>query len=299
MDLAERFNEASEALAARGHRVVVRRARGMVGEGAPADAADFLADAGERMRDPSLTGLAEALRGWLDEGGDARLLTSDAAWTAGVHAEEAVARDIGRIVEEQQISALVSQIQPPGLAAPTPTTRVAAHMSPSEMPPLPSRPQVSEPERSEPPRASAAVEAPSRLEERRLNLSDAPSPQPPAADRQAGPGAGAPPGVAPSGPPLSLEIVDEAALADSEGPAAVQPSPAAASSPARQPAPSDAIMKTGFENLPQLDAPPSLDDVKPPEKDAKGGSGAAYALLVVVLAGAAAAYWYLFLRPAG
>ncbi len=295
MDLAERFNEASEALSARGHRVVVRRARSLVSAGSTADAAAFLADAGERMRDASLVGLADALRGWMEDGGDVEALVAGAGWTAGVDAESAVSRDIGRTVEAQQVSTLVAQMRPQTVAAPAPTARVHAEMSPSEMPPLPSRPQVSAPDSSEPARSAAVVEAPSRLQERKLNLSE-PTPQKAPAETFGDALADAPPAVEVSSPPPSLEVVDEAAIDSGVLPAAEVP--AEAPGQVRQPAPSDAIMRTGFENLPQIDAPPSLA-VKTPEKDKTGGNGAAYALLVVTLAAAAVAYWFMFLKPAG
>ncbi len=272
MDLAERFNEASEALAARGHRVVVRRARSILGDGDASAAADFLADAGGRMRNTDLSGLADALRGWMAEGGDTAALLNDEAWTSGLNAEAKLADTMTRQFVAQQ--SIVENLGRSERAEPS------REMAPSDMPPLPTRPEPAV-------RASAAIEERSQLEERKLELSDSPAPvdhepslsdsvdisQPSAAEVPA-------PEVAPQveQPPVAREP------SQSEAPQA----PAEAT----QPTPSDDIMKTGFENLPQLDAPPSLT-VPGPSKEQESGGMMALVATVLIIAGAVAGYLFL------
>ena len=286
MDLAERFNEASEALAARGHRVVVRRARALVGGGDTGAAVAFLTDAGSRMRDADLSGLADSLRDWADGGGDPSALVSGDAWVSGMAAESKLADTIARQFAAQQ--SIVDDLVPHG--ADESRAQPRREMSPSQMPPLPTRPQA-EPEA---PRASAAVEERSQLRERKLELSDAPRPAEPeeslAGGLEASP---APTTPEPSDPPVELQASAPAPPASEPEPPAAEPEPPAH---VGQPAPSDAIMKTGFENLPQLDAPPSLEAPAPPKQASKGGGGLAVAVIALVAVGAAVAY-FLFLKP--
>ena len=152
------------------------------------------------------------------------------------------------------------------------------------MPPLPVHEAPAEAARS-----IAAVEAPSRLEAREIHLSDGPAPRQPGESLSNGIEV-TPPGTPPSAPPVSLETVDGAAAASSAPAAVVEPPPAEV---VAQGTPSDEIMRTGFENMPELDAPPSLT-VQGPTKEAKGG-GAAMGLLVAAIVVAAVVGYLVFL----
>src|SRR5262245_47983141 len=88
-DLAQRFNDASQALAERGHRVVVRRARVLLESGNAPAALAFLGRAHETIGagDDILRQLEAQLRAWLDEGGEPSELTTEPDWVEGAAAE--------------------------------------------------------------------------------------------------------------------------------------------------------------------------------------------------------------------
>lgn len=320
--LADRFNEASRGLETKGHRVVVRRARALLEAGDAAGAVDFLDDAGSRMIDADLQGLADALRAWQRDGGDARSLVTLPAWVEGVAHEQRLGRFITHATASADLGALTERLaeQQIGLASGAPLpAEPPAQVAPDQLPPLPGK-DVERPGAAianifpDARRPRAAVEAPSDLTERPMDLDGAPaavdaapSAPPPAIEPSAPPRAAEPsrppPAAAPSAPPdpmagPTLASLDDATADPFGAPAAppavepVAPAPAAPA-PALQPAPSDAITRTGFENLPELHAPPSLPE---PPKEAPSKKGPLYAALGLVVAAAAAAAWFFFGR---
>ncbi len=319
--LADRFNAASRGLEAKGHRVVVRRARALLEAGDAAGAIDFLEDAGGRMADADLQGLADALRAWQRDGGDARQLVTVPAWVEGVAHEQRLGRFLAHATASADLGALAARLaeQQAGLASGAPLpAEPPAQVAPDQLPPLPGK-DVERPGAAianifpDARRPRAAVEAPSDLTERPLDLDGtpaaeaapaAPSAPPPAIEPSA-----PPPAIEPSAPPPAVEppagptlaslddaIADPfgapaAAPLDVPAPEPAAPGPAPASAPAAQPAPSDAITRTGFENLPELHAPPSLPE---PPKEAPSKKGPLYSVIGLVVAAAAAAAGLVF-----
>ncbi|MCB9528972.1 MAG: hypothetical protein H6701_11385 [Myxococcales bacterium] len=260
--LADRFNAASRGLEAKGHRVVVRRARALLEAGDAAGAIDFLEDAGSRMVDAELEGLADALRAWQREGGDARALVTVPAWVEGVAHEQRLGRFLAHATANADLGALAARLaeQQAGLASGAPLpAEPPAQVAPDQLPPLPGK-DVERPGAAianifpDARRPRAAVEAPSDLTERPLDLDGTPAAEvapaavsapPPAVAASAPPPAiepsAPPPAIEPSAPPApmagpSLASLDEATADPFGAPAApaAEPPPAA---PAAEPPP--------------------------------------------------------------
>lgn len=312
--LADRFNEASRGLETKGHRVVVRRARALLEAGDAAGAVDFLDDAGSRMIDADLQGLADALRAWQRGGGDARALVTLPAWVEGVAHEQRLGRFIAHATAHADLGVLAERLaeQQAGLASGAPLpAEPPAQVAPDQLPPLPGK-DAERPGAAianifpDARRPRAAVEAPSDLTERPLDLDGAlppavAEPSEPSAPPRAFEPSAPPPRVEPSAPPRAVEpsapppavagptlgTLDDAAADPFDAP----PAQPAAPAPALQPAPSDAITRTGFENLPELHAPPSLPEAP---KEAPSKKGPLYAVIGLVVAAAAAAAWFFF-----
>ncbi len=290
-ELAERFNQASESLAGKGHRVLVRRARGMVGDGDARGAADFLSGAAEQMRDPDIRALADAMQSWMASGGDVSGLTGQAAWGAGLEAEAGASRAIGSAIAQSGLAGIGARLsgaepatgpQPPAPRQATPPPPAAEpehepivaspHMEPERMPPLPGRPKAPSP--------SSPTEVASGLVERPMDLSEPTDDAGEASLADLSMETAASSAEQPSGPPPSLESVDEVAvpMADEVG-------------RIKTPAPS-ADDHAAFEQMPELAAPPQLE-VQAPKQEKKGSGGLGIALVLLV-AGAGAAVWWLW-----
>ncbi|MCB9534844.1 MAG: hypothetical protein H6704_01120 [Myxococcales bacterium] len=214
--LADRFNAASRGLEAKGHRVVVRRARALLEAGDAAGAIDFLEDAGSRMVDAELEGLADALRAWQREGGDARALVTVPAWVEGVAHEQRLGRFLAHATANADLGALAARLaeQQAGLASGAPLpAEPPAQVAPDQLPPLPGK-DVERPGAAianifpDARRPRAAVEAPSDLTERPLDLDGTPAAEVAPAAVSAPPpavAASAPPAIEPSAPPPAIE----------------------------------------------------------------------------------------------
>jgi hypothetical protein len=88
--LAVRFNEVSTALSPVGHRVVVRRARELLGDGRFDETIVFLSEASRRLSIKELAGLANDVRSWVHARGELEHLLADPRWLTGAEADDIV-----------------------------------------------------------------------------------------------------------------------------------------------------------------------------------------------------------------
>lgn len=303
--LAEQFNVASEELAAQGHRVLVRRARALLEAGDSEGALDFLDDAAGRLGSTRLLGLAEGLRGWHDSGGQTAALVSDPTWMEGEAREQRFARLVsqaasGGLSALADVLAAQQRALAGGEALPA---EPAARLAPDQMPPLPGKEAERQPGSAianifpDARRAKAVVEAPSNLTARPLDLDGAPAAPAPITANEVS----APPApmatIEPLLPDLSL---DKSApkgpiVAAAESPD-LEPMPDLEAPPVEPVAPAGALAAplpghgAGFDNLPELHAPPSLPVPQTPSTGA--GTGSTVILLAILAAVVAVAAWY-------
>lgn len=143
--LAERFSAASEALGAKGHRVVIRKARLLLENDQVARAISFLEDAGTRMRGFGLDALADGVRAWQNAGGQAKELIVTAAWAKGAVSDSHLAALVIAAVDRPDLRGLADELsaQQAALArgelVPLPSTRAALS---EKLPTLPDRKSV-------------------------------------------------------------------------------------------------------------------------------------------------------------
>ncbi len=184
--LAARFDEVGAGLAEDGHLIIVRKARAFLEAGDLDGARAFLDRAADYV--PAATPLAEGLRSWADAGGVLDELVTDPGWVERGARDERAARFIGSVARgDLRVLGAALADQQRGLATGDALPAVpSAQMAPEEMPPLPSTKPAAQPlasilpDRAE--RPKAAVEAPSRLTEKPLDLdSMVPAEAPPAA----------------------------------------------------------------------------------------------------------------------
>jgi hypothetical protein len=109
-NLAQRFNEATDALAPMGHGVLVNRARRLLGDGDVAGVVGFLRDAGRRQNLPLLGKLAGAVEDWQTAGGQPTELVRQPAWKQGRERGEAVATRIGELTGQAGLDALIETL---------------------------------------------------------------------------------------------------------------------------------------------------------------------------------------------
>ena len=142
--LAQQFNDARLDLERRGHRVVVRRARAFLEAGELEAAVDFLTRARASMgSDRVVSGLADALRVFQSEGGDAARLVTAPAWVEGQAQERRFSRLVEANLEGAGVGALVGALarQQKALADGEPLAAPPARLiEPSALPPLPRSP---------------------------------------------------------------------------------------------------------------------------------------------------------------
>jgi hypothetical protein len=147
-ELANHFKEVGEALAGKGHLVLIRKARELLENGDGAGATNFLEGASSKTKHDGLSALAGQLRAWVDAGGDATALTADAAWTRGRASESRAANLIGsattgttnELIESlatqtwaQAAGEPVTDVEAPAAAEPEPM--VASEEAPADAPP--------------------------------------------------------------------------------------------------------------------------------------------------------------------
>ncbi len=109
-NLAQRFNEATDALGPLGHGVLVNRARQLLGDGDVAGVVGFLRDAGRRQGLPVLGKLAGAVEDWQTAGGRSADLTRLPAWKQGRERGEAVATRLGELTSNAGLDALIETL---------------------------------------------------------------------------------------------------------------------------------------------------------------------------------------------
>ena len=92
--LALRFNEVSTALRPLGHRVIVRRARELLGEGRFDDSVIFLSESARRLSVRELAGLANDVRSWIHARGNIDDLMEEQSWIVGSEIDDLVSAAI-------------------------------------------------------------------------------------------------------------------------------------------------------------------------------------------------------------
>ncbi len=182
--LAQQFNDVSDSLHTRGHRVIVRRVRSFLEAGDTLGAETFLTRAKESLgnSDAGVGALAQSLKGFAAEGGDVSRLVTDPAWVEGTARESRLGRMVDASVGGQDLGGLADQLarQQSALAAGEPLAKVPARqMAPSALPPLPKSAPAGEDSRSpvgnifaNQRRPRAVIEALADLEPKPLDLDD-------------------------------------------------------------------------------------------------------------------------------
>ena len=110
--LAQNFNDVSEQLQARGHRVIVRRLRGFLEAGDARGAEMFLVRAKDALgnNDAGVGGLAAGLGAFTGAGGDVARLVTEPAWVEGAAKEKRLGRLVESAVSQQSLAGLVDQL---------------------------------------------------------------------------------------------------------------------------------------------------------------------------------------------
>lgn len=284
--LAETFNEVGRALDRQGHRIIVRKARALLEGGDVQGALRFLREAGERLALDEVQGLVGELDRWAGSGGDTARLVTEPSWMAGSAGEQRLSRSLAQASSgglDQLIGTLAGQQQALARGEPLPQV-LEPRLVPGQMPPLP-RSQPAAAAKVEERRPKAVFEAPSRLEERPLELDEPARPEPPAPPPPRAPSAR--PAAAPPPPPPAAPVEaapDEAEGFEDFGAVAAAPPPPA---PPAAPAPD-----AGFQ-VPELPAPPSMPEPKAPAKAGQRSPVVIVAGVLAALAAAAAAYFLM------
>jgi cell division septation protein DedD len=284
--LAQQFNDARLDLERRGHRVVVRRARAFLEAGELDAAVDFLARARASMgSDRVVSGLAEALRVFQSEGGDAARLVTAPAWVEGQAQERRFSRLVESNLEGGGVGALVAALarQQTALAEGEPLAAPPARLvEPSALPPLPRSPAAAALAELELDDAQAApianifagrrgrgaVEVTDGLEEKPLVLDETDAPTNPV------PAVVATLSAIDTGEPIELPEIESDV--HELTPIALEP----ASLVRAKAAPTTRPME-----MPELHAPPELEIAAPPAAKSPIGFFILLGVLVLVIAG--------------
>lgn len=279
--LAQNFNDVSEQLQARGHRVIVRRLRGFLEAGDARGAEMFLVRAKEALgnNDGGIGGLATSLGAFAGAGGDVARLVTEPAWVEGAAKEKRLGRLVESAVTQQSLGGLVDQLarQQRSLAAGEPLAAAPSRqLAPNALPPLPKAPTASgdaAPLGSifKPARGRAVVEAEVELEPRSLDLDEATNETPdvPAA---------AP--VIPEVEDLPEPMMAHEVKAPVLEPISVPETPLPAPEPVRR----VATEIKGPMVLPELNAPPEMPSAPATGTGGKSGNGAVIAGVLIALA---------------
>lgn len=286
--LAQRFNDVAEQLQARGHRVVVRRARAFLEGGDATGAQMFLLRARDTLgaQEAPVAALAAELHEFEAAGGDVSRLVTDPAWVEGTAREARLGRMVDAAVSGGGLGALVGELaaQQKALASGEPMAQAPARqVEPSALPPLPKPPGGDLEGRAsigsifKPGRGRAAVEAPPELEARSLDLdegeTETPALPPPAPSIPEVPD---PPrahllDVNPSPPVEPVSLPDEPVLA--------LPSPRKGTQPAPM-------------VMPELSAPPEMPASPTTAGASKGGNAGMIIGVIIALAAIAAGVYF-------
>ena len=257
--LAERFSAASEALGAKGHRVVIRKARLLLENDQVSRAIRFLEDAGTRMRGFGLDALADGVRAWQNAGGHSKELIATPAWAKGAASDSHLAALVTAAVDRPDLRGLADELstQQAALArgelVPLPSTRAALS---GKLPTLPDRKSV-----AAQPALNARIEPP---------VVDA-EPQPPRAAN-------------------ALDVLKLVSQPASEYPGPQRPPMEQAEPASPQP---ERPREFGDPKRPVVDDAPALE-AAPPEAEldtSEGGSG--IAVVIIALIAAAIAGYFL------
>jgi hypothetical protein len=278
--LAQNFNDVSEQLQARGHRVIVRRLRGFLEAGDARGAEMFLVRAKDALgnNDAGVGGLAAGLGAFTGAGGDVARLVTEPAWVEGAAREKRLGRLVEAAVTQQSLAGLVDQLarQSRSLASGEPLAAAPSRqIAPSALPPLPKAPtgDAAAPLGSifKPGRGRAVVEAEVELEPRALDLDEAHNETPdiPVA-------APVIPEVEDLPEPMMAHEVNTPAFEPMSVPEAPLPSP--------EPARRVVTELKGPMVLPELNAPPEMPTAPTTGTGGKSGNGAVVAGILIALA---------------
>lgn len=288
--LAQQFNDARLDLERRGHRVVVRRARAFLEAGELEAAVDFLTRARASMgSDRVVSGLADALRVFQSEGGDAARLVTAPAWVEGQAQERRFSRLVEANLEGAGVGALVGALarQQKALADGEPLAAPPARLiEPSALPPLPRSPAAAalaeldlDDAQAAPianifagRRGRGAVEVTDGLEEKPLVLDETDAPTSPV------PVAVATLSAIDTGEPIELPEIESDV--QELTPIGLAPEPAPEPLVRSKPAPTTRPME-----MPELHAPPELEIAAPPAAKSPIGFFVLLGVLVLVIAG--------------
>jgi hypothetical protein len=280
--LAQNFNDVSDQLQARGHRVIVRRLRGFLEAGDARGAELFLVRAKEALgnNDAGVGGLATGLGAFTGAGGDVARLVTEPAWVEGAAKEKRLGRLVESAVTQQSLAGLVDQLsrQSRSLAAGEPLAAAPSRqLAPSALPPLPKAPTASGDAAAplgsifKPGRGRAVVEAEVELEPRALDLDEAHNETP----------------DIPVAAPVIPEVEDlpEPMMAHEVNTPALEPI-SGSDTPLPSPEPGRRVASEirGPMVLPELNAPPEMPTAPVGGSGGKSGNGAVVAGIVIALA---------------
>lgn len=280
--LAQNFNDVSDQLQARGHRVIVRRLRGFLEAGDARGAEMFLVRAKDALgnNDGGVGGLAAGLGAFTSAGGDVARLVTEPAWVEGAAKEKRLGRLVESAVTSQSLGGLVDQLarQSRSLASGEPLAAAPSRqIAPSALPPLPKSPTASGDAAAplgsifKPGRGRAVVEAEVELEPRALDLDEAHNETPdiPVA-------APVIPEVEDLPEPMMAHAVSTPALEPISVPEAALPSP--------EPARRVVSEIKGPMVLPELNAPPEMPTAPTTGTGGKSGNAAVIGGVLIALA---------------
>ena len=146
--LALRFNEVSTALRPLGHRVIVRRARELLGQGRFDDTIVFLSESARRLSIRELAGLANDVRSWVHARGDMSDLLEQQSWIVGSEIDDLISTSVEDEFTAFGALGLAETSAQRELQATKPVEALPSRKASPSPPPTPTEDLASEPQRS-------------------------------------------------------------------------------------------------------------------------------------------------------